>query len=255
VEFFLFVMGAAVGGYGTLIGAGGGFMLMPLLLFVFPKQSAASLTSLSLSFVALNALSGTLAYAWQRRIDVRLALTLAAVTVPASMVGAAATRYIPRTAFDVLFGATLLVVGLLLVRQPRVRARARHGEPEPPAQRLRLGLALTGGVGWLAGLLGIGGAPPQVVVLTHIMRVPVARAMPTVQFVVLMSAIAAAGIHVLAGGFGASLATLVFLGSGGLVGAQLGAALSRRLSGAALLRLLAGALVFIGLALIGKAIA
>jgi uncharacterized membrane protein YfcA len=47
----------------------------------------------------------------------------------------------------------------------------------------------------------------------------------------------------------------VFLGSGGLIGAQLGAALSRRLSGAVLLRLLAGALLFIGLALIGKAVA
>lgn len=251
----LFLMGVTVGGYGTLIGAGGGFLLMPLLLFVFPRENVAALTSMSLTVVALNAFSGTAAYARRGRIDFRLAFLLAAVTVPMCMLGAALTRYIPRTAFETLFGLTLLVVGLILVARPVKRAG-----PDSPAGavdrvehwRFRTGLVLSGAVGWLAGVLGIGGSPPQVVVLTHVMRVPVLRAMPTVQFVVLLSALAAVGVHIIAGGFGGSVVTLVFLGAGALLGAQIGAALSERVSSGVLLRLLASALLFVAAGLLAK---
>lgn len=252
----LFLMGVTVGGYGTLIGAGGGFLLMPLLLFVFPGENVAALTSMSLTVVALNAFSGTAAYARRGRIDFRLAFLLAAVTVPMCMLGAVLTPYIPRLAFEALFGFTLMMVGLILVARPivSVRAQLTASAARGPADswRFRTGLVLTGAVGWLAGVLGIGGSPPQVVVLTHVMRIPLLRAMPTVQFVVLLSALGAVGVHVMAGGFGGSVATLVFLGAGALLGAQIGAALSERVSSGMLLRLLASALLFVAAGLLVK---
>lgn len=254
----LFVVGAAVGGYGTLIGAGGGFLLVPLLLVLFPVDRVAALTSLSLSVVALNAGSGSVAYASQRRIDYRLALTLAVAAVPASMLGALATQFVPRRAFEAVFGTALLVIGAILVYRPAPTLRQRvqaAGRQQPRNERLPLGLALSAAVGWLAGLLGIGGAPPQVVVLTHVMHVPASRAMPTVQFLVLLSALGALGIHASVGGFAPSPTKLIALGAGALIGAQIGAALSRRLSGPALIRLLAAALLIIGGGLIAKALA
>ena len=253
----LFFVGVTVGGYGTLIGAGGGFLLMPLLLVVFPDKSAAALASLSLSIVALNAFSGALAYAWQRRIEFRLAGVLAVVTVPGSMLGAATTRYIPRTIFEAVFGFTLLVMGVMLVRRPlagigtQLDTAAARGAAD--ARRFRLGLLLSMTVGWLAGVLGIGGSPPQVVVLTHVMRIPVARAMPTIQFLVMLSALGAVGVHVAAGVFDVSLTSFVSLGAGAMIGAQIGAVISSRLSGAVLVRLLAGALLIIGGGLLLKA--
>ncbi len=253
----LFLVGAAVGAYGTLIGAGGGFLLMPLLLALFPLDRVAALTSLSLSVVALNAGSGSVAYATQRRIDYRLALTLALVTVPASALGALATQFISRRAFEAVFGTTLLVVGAILVHRPAPTLRQRvqaAGVQEPRNERFPLGLALSAAVGWLAGLLGIGGAPPQVVVLTHVMHIPASRAMPTVQFLVLLSALGAIGVHASIGGFVISPTKLIALGTGALLGAQVGAALSRRLSGPTLIRLLAGALLLVGVGLIAKAL-
>jgi hypothetical protein len=56
-----FVLGAFVGGFGTLIGAGGGFVLMPLLLFLYPNERPDVLTAISLAVVFVNAASGTLA--------------------------------------------------------------------------------------------------------------------------------------------------------------------------------------------------
>ena len=49
----LIALGIAVGAYGTLIGAGGGFVLMPVLLLLYPNQSADLLTSISLAVVFL----------------------------------------------------------------------------------------------------------------------------------------------------------------------------------------------------------
>ena len=67
----LIALGIAVGAYGTLIGAGGGFVLMPVLLLLYPNQSADVLTSISLAVVFFNALSGSEAYALMKRIDYR----------------------------------------------------------------------------------------------------------------------------------------------------------------------------------------
>lgn len=55
--------GFFIGGYGTLIVAGGGFVLVPLLLLLYPNESTETLTSISLAVVFFNALSGSVAYA------------------------------------------------------------------------------------------------------------------------------------------------------------------------------------------------
>src|SRR5581483_4819060 len=87
----LVALGFAVGAFGTLIGAGGGFILVPLLLlaFHFPPPDAVG-TSLSLVF--LNALSGSVAYLRQRRVDLSLGWRFAAATVPGAIGGAYLTR-------------------------------------------------------------------------------------------------------------------------------------------------------------------
>jgi uncharacterized membrane protein YfcA len=60
---WLIPLGFLVGGYGTLIGAGGGFVLAPALLMLYPGEAPETITSISLAVVFFNALSGTLAYA------------------------------------------------------------------------------------------------------------------------------------------------------------------------------------------------
>ena len=69
LELLLILLGFAVGAYGTVVGAGGGFVLVPILLLVYPDESPATITSISLAVVFFNALSGSLAYARLHRID------------------------------------------------------------------------------------------------------------------------------------------------------------------------------------------
>ena len=69
----LCLLGFGVGVFGTLVGAGGGFILTPVLLLVYPQSSPALITAISLIAVFFNAGSGSIAYARQRRIDYRRA--------------------------------------------------------------------------------------------------------------------------------------------------------------------------------------
>ena len=64
-------LGLLVGAFGTLIGAGGGFVLVPVLLLLYPQDSPALVTGISLAVVFFNATSGSVAYARMGRVDFR----------------------------------------------------------------------------------------------------------------------------------------------------------------------------------------
>ena len=113
IAFALLVaLGLGVGAVGTLVGAGGGFLLAPILLLVYPHDSPQTLTSISLAAVWVNSTSGSIAYARLRRIDVRSGLVFGAATLPGAVGGALAVGYVPRRAFDALMAATLGAVAV-----------------------------------------------------------------------------------------------------------------------------------------------
>jgi len=53
-------LGFGIGTLGTLIGAGGGFILLPVLALLFPQEPTGTLTATSLAVVAANATSGAI---------------------------------------------------------------------------------------------------------------------------------------------------------------------------------------------------
>src|SRR3954462_1898121 len=103
--WLLFAIGLLVGGLGTLIGAGGGFILVPVLLFLYPKLEPDSITAISMAIVACNALSGTIAYARAQRVDYKAGIQFAVFTIPGSILGVMITRLISRSLFSIFFGA------------------------------------------------------------------------------------------------------------------------------------------------------
>jgi uncharacterized protein len=111
----LVALGFAVGAFGTLVGAGGGFILTPVLLLVYPQSTPALITAISLVAVFFNATSGTVAYGRQRRIDYRSGAVFAACTLPGSVLGVLVANRGSRPGFDVMMGVALgLLAGWLL---------------------------------------------------------------------------------------------------------------------------------------------
>src|ERR1044072_4863398 len=113
--FLLIGIGFAVGTMGTLIGAGGGFILVPILLFTHPLLPPAITTGISIAIVACNAVSGSVAYARAKRIDYKAGLQFALFTIPGSILGVIITRYISQKLFAIFFGALLIILAINLL--------------------------------------------------------------------------------------------------------------------------------------------
>src|SRR5881409_2038759 len=159
----LVFLGFVVGAFGTLIGAGGGFLLVPLLVlgYHFPPAQAVG-TSLSLVF--LNAASGSVAYLRQRRVDLSLGWKFAAATIPGAIIGAFLTRSISSSAFNLLFGIVLVAIAALLfsgiAMAPSSRAGVRQvvdASSEAHTYRVDVwkGIVVSLFVGFMSSILGI----------------------------------------------------------------------------------------------------
>src|SRR4051812_45986240 len=93
------LLGFLIATLGTLVGAGGGFLLVPILLFLMPGEDPDRITAISMAVVFFNALSGTIAYARMRRIDFKSGTRFALAALPGAALGAWATVYFPRLWF------------------------------------------------------------------------------------------------------------------------------------------------------------
>ena len=114
-RIWLIPVGFIIGTYGTLIGAGGGFVLVPMLILLYPQESPEVITSISLAVVFFNALSGSLAYMRLKRVDYRSGLLFAAATIPGAILGALTTSFIPRPLFDIFLGLMLIAASIFLI--------------------------------------------------------------------------------------------------------------------------------------------
>jgi uncharacterized membrane protein YfcA len=242
----LLLLGIAVGAFGTLIGAGGGFLLVPLLLLLYPQETVKTITAISLAVVFLNATSGSLAYARLRRIDYRTGLLFAAASAPGAILGALVTALLPRGLFDALFGLVLAGLGAYLL----LRGRVAEGHARPAKVNLGLGVGLSFGVGFLSSVLGIGGGVIHVPLLIQFLGYPAHVATATSHFILAIMSLAGTITHIAPGEFDRGVRRTVALGIGVLIGAQFGARLSQRVHGRWILRILAIGLIGVGARLV-----
>jgi len=266
----LCALGIAVGAYGTLIGAGGGFVLMPVLLLLYPNQSADLLTSISLAVVFFNAASGSEAYAQMKRIDYRAGLLFSAATIPGAVLGALNTAYVPRRLFDCIFGVLLVAAAIFLARRPRERGSGCMASPHSRHCVMRhlvdvqgteyeysfnylLGMAISVFVGYVSSFLGIGGGIIHVPALTYFLGFPVHIATATSHFILAIMALTGTVVHIATGTFTHGVHRTIALAIGVLLGAQIGARLSEKIRGSWIIKGLAIALGVVGLRILAIA--
>jgi len=262
----LFALGLAIGAFGTLIGAGGGFLLAPILVLIDPHATPAILTATSLGVVCLNATSGSIAYGRMGRIDARSAITFALASVPGSVLGAWTVHRLDRHTYDMLLGGSLLAIAaFLLWRRVRSPHEPLHAWGRPTTRRvviesdgtrheyaydMRIGIAVSVGVGFLSSLLGIGGGILHVPAMVNLLGFPVHIATATSHAVLAAMTLVGVLVHAFDGSLAPALPRIAAIGLGAVIGAQLGARFSGRMSGPAIMSSLALALALVGLRLL-----
>jgi uncharacterized protein len=260
----LAVIGLFVGAFGTLIGVAGGFILIPILLFMYPHEKPTTITSITQTVAFFNALSGSVAYARLKRIDFRSGLVFAITAVPGAILGAYLVDYLSRSVFQYIFGSLLMIVAIYLTFRPSSLARGGFLQKWPASRRitdkngtvhqytynLPLGIVIASFVGVISGLLGIGGGIIHVPALTQIMGFPAHIATATSHFMVSITTFSAIITHIVNHTFTGDVGRVAVLSVGAVIGAQFGARLSQKVSGKLIIRLLAAGLAIVALRLV-----
>lgn len=242
----LLILGVVAGVLGSLLGLGGGVVLVPALLSlsglwgeVFTPQEA---VGTSLAVVAATGLSSTLAYLRHGKVDVSSALFFFLASGPGAAVGVWANRFLDGQRFFLLFG--LLLVSLFFLLAVRDRIRPRPGRwtvvrtlktPEGEVTygyRRRVALPVAFAVGFLSGLFGIGGGALMVPVMILAFAFPPHVATATSLLVILLSSAIGTAVHTAYGHV--HWHDVLILAPGAWFGAMAGARLALRLSDASL---------------------
>lgn len=258
----LVCIGALAGLSGSLVGLGGGFIVVPALAFLYPEMPPSLLVGTSMAVLLFNSISSTIVYAKQKRIDYEAALRFAAASIPGSIGGAMIADGIEGKLFFVGFGAFLLFVALLLLLKPKEPVRwplkptARRGFVDAGGDRfdyeyhLPTGIVISFLVGFLASLFGVGGGSLMVPTMTLLLQFPPHIAVATSMLQIFLSAIVSASTHAVLGNI--DWLMVLCLAPGAWIGGQLGARLARRVPAKLLLRILAALLVWVAIRLMMK---
>ena len=255
----LVAFGFAVGTYGTIIGLGGGFIIVPALLLLYPDYEPEQVTAISLAVVCANTISGSIAYARQGRIDYVTGLLFAASSAPGVLAGVFLVGLVPERGFTIAFALLLLALaGLALRGPPRGIRRPLAGPgvivrslvtPEGTYRygyRLWQAISLSMGVGLISSLFGIGGGAVYVPAMISLLHFPVQFAVATSQFILAFMTGGATAVHLATGTLASDqLVKAAALAAGSVPGAQAGAHIARRMKGRTIVKLLVVALVLV----------
>jgi len=262
----LIITGFLIGVFGTLIGAGGGFILVPLLILFHPELSTESITAISIVIVAANAISGSVAYARSGRIDYKAGLLFALFTIPGSILGVQTTHFIPRHFFNILFGILLVTLSAYLffrhsntgkpftgdIHQKRWKHHElvdNSGARYAYTYNQTRGIIISILVGYLSPVLGIGGGIIHVPALVQWLHFPVFIATATSHFILAIMATVSVIVHAINGSYKDPkiLHMVIGLIIGVIPGAQIGAWLSHKIKSHNIIRALAICLGLVGI--------
>jgi len=223
-QLWLILLGFAAGILGSMIGLGGGIIVVPALTFLgFPPTAAAS-NSLFAAFT--NAVASTISYSKQKRIEISLGLKLGLLSIPGTILGAIISTDVTPNIFKILFGFVLIVSAVYIFLRKKIETK----EKIISKQIMIFAIAASFFAGIISAFFGIGGGIIFVPLMVVGMGMAMKRAAPTSQLILLFSSFSGVVSHSLLGHPDFTQAGFLALGSfaGGLIGARLSIEIKER---------------------------
>ena len=216
-QLWLIPLGFAAGILGSMIGLGGGIIVVPVLTFLgFPPTAAAS-NSL---FAALsNAIASTISYSRQKRIEYPLGIKLGLLSIPGTILGAVISTDVAPDVFKILFGFVLIASAMYIFFRKRFETK----EKTISKQMIVFAVGASFFAGIISSFFGIGGGIVFVPLMVVGMGMAMKKAAPTSQLILLFASLSGVITHSVLGHPDFTQAGFLAIGSfiGGLVGARL----------------------------------
>ena len=237
-EFILLASSIAAGFLGSLLGLGGGIIIVPTLTLLFHVNIRYAIAASLISIVATS--SGAAAsYLKDNLTNLRVAVLLEIGTVSGAILGFLIAKKIQSSYLFLLFGVFLFFSALMMLRR---REEHLSTQDHPWSQRLGLagsfpgvhgelqhykvenvpfGLIAMFFAGILSALLGIGSGIFKVLAMDSAMKLPMKVSSATSNFMIGVTATASAGAYLLRGDIRPEIAAPVSVGI--IVGSWFGA--------------------------------
>jgi uncharacterized membrane protein YfcA len=262
--------GLVAGLLGSMLGVGGGVIIVPILTLALHLPIHVALGS-SLVAIVANSCTAAGIYTKAKLTNVKLGLFLETATIPGAIIGGLAAAVIAPSILSALFGLILLYVAYTMVLRRHLMSEdvlsadnsvAPDNTPNSLSSSLansyydqNLGKVVTYkvnhvpaglGAGFFAGvlssLLGIGGGVIKVPVMNLVMGLPMKAAIATSAFMIAITATVGALIYHYHGYIYPFIVAPLVIGI--IIGARLGVELTQRARGI-LLRRIFGVLLFL----------
>ena len=265
-------VGLVAGLLGSMLGVGGGLIIVPILTLALHLPIQVAIGS-SLVAIVANACTAAGIYTKARLTNIKLGLLLETTTIPGAIIGGFAAAIIAPSILSALFGLVLIYVAYTMVTGQHFMSvdnqpddHLHLAEPGKISDNLSTSLADSYydqnldevvtykvtrtsaglGAGFFAGalssLLGVGGGIIKVPVMHLVMGVPMKAAIATSTFMIALTAATGAFIYQYYGNIYPFIIAPLVIGI--VIGSRIGVELTQRTRGE-LLRRIFGAFLFL----------
>lgn len=263
----LLILGLLAGTIGSLVGLGGGIIIVPALLFLGGATSLMSevtpqvAAGTSLLVIIFAGLSSTIAYYKQKTVDYKTGLILFIGGGPAGILGAWVNKQLNVDAFSLWFGFFMIFISFVLMFKDKFKPLKRNsnkgiwytykdsaGIEQTYGFHPAIGISIAFVVGFLGGLLGIGGGSLMVPALILLFHFPAHTAVATSMLLLFLTSITSSITHIYMGNvnwlFGLALIP------GAWIGGKIGPKINQKLPSKIVVILLRIVLIIVGVQLI-----
>ncbi|WP_040203919.1 sulfite exporter TauE/SafE family protein [Neobacillus jeddahensis] len=267
----LVIVGIAASSLGSLIGMGGGIIVVPALLYLatlptFSHLSPQVVVGTSLFTMIFTGLSSTLAYMKHKTIDYKSGFIFLIGSGPGSILGAWVTEKMDLHSFNIYFGLFILFISLVLVVKEKLKPLPyrkdkgvvltftdNSGTTFEYGYNPIIGVLIAFIVGLLSGVFGIGGGSLMVPTMILLFFFPPHVATATSMFMILPTSILSSITHISLGNVNWLYALALIPGA--WIGAKVGVFLNTKFKSKTIVFILRAILIIVGVRLIYQGIA
>lgn len=220
--YMLPVIGLIVGLLGTLVGGGGGFVFLPVLVLVLGVPTHTAVITSLVATLPVGVI-GSLGHYKKGNVNLRLALMFAAAGLFGAFAGVALANQFSDDGLQNVFGIYSILMGIYIFFNTQGMDLLTANTTEAVAPFSRKGIIKSSFFGFssgtITGAFGTSGAAPLLAGLFS-MKAPIKIVVGTSLLIVASNTLFAIGSHLLVGRI--DLTLVIFLTAGSAIGASIG---------------------------------
>lgn len=271
--FLAIFFGLGIGIIASMVGLGGGILIIPTFIFIFGFPVKDSIV-ISLFFMTGTVISASIRYMKFKLVNYRLALLYSIWDVPGVIVGGLITLVVTNNILACLCGLVIMILSILLFRRKEIEVSTQHISknnesinvlPKNSNDRLKSTTTIKGkkkrvesfafasfssfSGGLISGLVGLGGGTVDTTSMILLDLEP-KEAAATGTLGNIVSPFSGLVVHLLLGSYTSSWLWPILGTLGGIVGAQIGVYLTSRVKGNVIRKILACLAFYTGILMI-----